>query len=304
MTTCLVRGVRHVGLAMPDLARVRGFYQDTWGLAEIVGDREVSFLAAVGSPEQYVLRLRAAEERRVDLLALAVDDPAAVDSVAATALAVGCRLVGEPGRLHTPGGGYGFRFFDPDGRTVEVSADVTPRAYREVAETEPIPVRLSHVVINSPDMPRLVRFLADVLGFRVSDYLEDKMTFLRCTNVHHAIAVAAGPYTSLNHVAYETRGIDEYMRATGRLLRAGHDLVWGPGRHGPGNNTFSYFQDPAEFVCEYTTELAVICNELEHRPRIYRSVPEESDLWGTSGRRLAEPFAGTPDQGVWQPPPF
>ena len=34
------------------------------------------------------------------------------------------------------------------------------------------------------------------------------------------------------------------MRGTGRLLRAGVEKVWGPGRHMAGNNTFSYFLDP------------------------------------------------------------
>ena len=51
------------------------------------------------------------------------------------------------------------------------------------------------------------------------------------------------------------RGIDEYMRGTGRLLRAGVEKVWGPGRHMAGNNTFSYFLDPHGNTVEYTTEL-------------------------------------------------
>ena len=34
--------------------------------------------------------------------------------------------------------------------------------------------------------------------------------------------------------------------------------MWGPGRHGPGSNTFAYFQDPNGFVAEYTTALEEI----------------------------------------------
>ena len=63
----------------------------------------------------------------------------------------GVQLVSEPGKLQTPGGGYGFRFFDNDGRTVEVSSDVAVRQHRKVEEGESIPVKLSHVVINSPN---------------------------------------------------------------------------------------------------------------------------------------------------------
>ena len=42
------------------------------------------------------------------------------------------RLITEPGALATPGGGYGFRFFDNEGRTVEISADVEVRRHRPV----------------------------------------------------------------------------------------------------------------------------------------------------------------------------
>ena len=59
------------------------------------------------------------------------------------------QLVSEPGTLQTPGGGYGFRFFDNEGRTVEISSDVAVREHRTIEEGESIPVRLSHVVINS-----------------------------------------------------------------------------------------------------------------------------------------------------------
>jgi catechol 2,3-dioxygenase-like lactoylglutathione lyase family enzyme len=299
-----IRRVRHVGLAVRDLATAVGFYHDTWGLTPTETDRDVAFLTAEGSPEPYVLRLRRAERERVDLLCLAVDDAAAVDAMAARLIAAGVRVPVEPRRLDTPGGGYGLRFFDPDGRTVEISAGVAPRPYRRIGENEALPVDLSHVVVNSPDRPRLVRFLCEVLGFRVSDHLEDKMTFLRCGQAHHAIAVAAGPHASLNHVAYETRGIDEFMRATGKLIRAGHPLMWGPGRHGPGNNTFSYFLDPSRFIAEFTTELDRVCDEDAWRPRVYRSVPEEADLWGTANARPGEPFLGVPDPGSWTLPPF
>ena len=35
-----------------------------------------------------------------------------------------------------------------------------------------------------------------------------------------SMAIARGPHPSLHHASFELRGIDEYMRGTGRLLRA------------------------------------------------------------------------------------
>ncbi len=78
---------------------------------------------------------------------------------------------------------------------------------------------------------------------------------MRVNSWHHSLAIARGPHPSLHHASFELRGIDEYMRGTGRLLRAGVEKIWGPGRHLAGNNTFSYFLDPSGNTMEYTTEL-------------------------------------------------
>ncbi len=81
----------------------------------------------------------------------------------------GVRIVTEPGALATPGGGYGFRFFDIDGRTVEVSADAAVRPHRRLEEREAVPVRLSHVVLNSPDLDATRAWYERHLGFALSD---------------------------------------------------------------------------------------------------------------------------------------
>ena len=50
--------LRHVDLAVPDFETQRTFYKDTWGLTEQGKDGNLSYFAAEGSPEQYVVRLR------------------------------------------------------------------------------------------------------------------------------------------------------------------------------------------------------------------------------------------------------
>ena len=53
-----------VDLAVTDYETQRTFYKDTWGLTEVGTDGDLSYLAAEGSPEQYVIRLRQADENR------------------------------------------------------------------------------------------------------------------------------------------------------------------------------------------------------------------------------------------------
>jgi hypothetical protein len=56
-------------------------------------------------------------------------------------------------------------------------------------------------------------------------------------------------------MAYELPDIDGLMRGAGRVRGSGYEIMWGVGRHGPGNNVFSYFVEPNGFVTEYTTEV-------------------------------------------------
>ena len=117
------------------------------------------------------MRLRKDAEKRLDLIAFGATSPEAVDALAQKLAGQGIQLVGEPDKLQTAGGGYGFRFFDIDGRTIEISSDVETRAFREIEEKEAIPVRLSHAVMNSNDPNRTRDFYANVLGFKLSDTL-------------------------------------------------------------------------------------------------------------------------------------
>jgi catechol-2,3-dioxygenase len=302
---CRITHVRYVGLGVADLDSSLGYYRDLWGLTLAESDRDLAFLSADGSSDPYALRLRAAGQNRIDLMSFAVPSRTDVEWYAERLTRRGVQLITQPGLLDAPGGGYGFRFFDPvEGRTLEIATDWTAKIARQVAEGEHVPTGLSHVVLNSARMPELVEFFSSALGFFQSDYLEDVMVFLKgATPAHHQFAVNSNEYPNLNHIAYETRGLDEYMRAAGSMMRAGYDIVWGPGRHGPGSNVFAYFQDPTGFVAEYTTQLDRIEDVSTWRPRVWRRVPEESDQWGTACTRDPRPFVGQPDEGLWVAPP-
>lgn len=297
--------VRYVAEAVPDLSSSAAFYGGIWGLREVDRDGDVVFFAAEGSDEPYVLRLRAASEKHLDLAGFAVRHPADVDALAEKLLAAGVRVDRRPGKLDAPGGGYGMRFFDPDGRLIEVSAQVTSRAFRELEPGESIPRKVSHVVFNSGQIQETVRFYQQQLGFQVIDWLGDFMAFLRVGVDHHVLAITRAPHSSFNHIAFDMRGLDEYLRGTGRLMRQGVRPVWGPGRHGPGDNTFSYFIDPNGNVAEYTSELQQIPPGDPYCGAVWPANDEDNDQWGTGG--LIEEFLpyaiNQPDPLLWTPSP-
>jgi catechol 2,3-dioxygenase-like lactoylglutathione lyase family enzyme len=314
-----VTSLRHVDVAVPDFEQQVDFYGGIWGLKRVEGERDVAFFAAEGSTEQFVYRIRKADEKRLDLIAFGADSPEDVDELAASLAEAGVRFVAEPGVLQTPGGGYGFRFFDPDGRVVEVSSGVEQRQAREVEPREGIPVALNHVVLNSSNRKEVEAFYAERLGFKLSDWIPF-MGFYRCNTNHHSIAIADGEVATLNHVAFEVKSIDDMMRGSGRVMKDGRArILMGPGRHSAGDNTFYYFFDPQGNVSEYTAEVEQIVDEKAWTPREH----PPTDMWGTAqmpgrppGTQMAPPArqaqaADTPptrprqaDPGLWVAPPI
>jgi len=164
------------------------------------------------------------------------------------------------------------------------------------------PIRLSHVVLNSADVDAAERFATAQLGFRVSDRTRH-MTFLRCNNVHHCIAYARAGYSSLNHVAFEMADVDGVMRGIGRLRDAGYPCVWGPGRHGPGNNVFGYFVGPHGGLVEYTSEVSEAGDDYRvGSPEDWKWPQGRIDHWGVSVKDTARTDAAE-RAFTWPAPP-
>lgn len=149
------------------------------------------------------------------------------------------------------------------------------------------PIELSHVVLNSADADAAERFALAELGLRVSDRTK-LMTFVRCNRKHHCIAYVRAGYSSLNHIAFDMPGLDSVMRGIGRLRDAGYPVVWGPGRHGPGNNVFGYFIGPHGGVIEYTAEVAEVDERYKvGAPADWQWPPGRIDQWGVSAKDTA-----------------
>ena len=294
-----VTEIRYVGYGVPDLEAERTFYRDKWGLRE-VGERDgMVYFAAEGSDELYVVRLRPSPEKRIDVIGLAADSRADVDELFAQVQGAGARIVFEPKALTGFGGGYGFRFFNPDGLPFEISAEVQRGQARELKRWEGIPQKISHIVMHSPDHKAAVQFFTDVLGFKVSDWLGDFMAFLRCNEWHHRVAFLPGP-PCFNHIAYDMLSVDDMMRGASRLRKQDVDIKWGPGRHTAGNNAFSYFVTPNGFAVEYTAELEKVDFET-HQPQVHTPGPQVMDQWGIGvGGPQTMPHP-EPDKGIFQP---
>ncbi len=292
-----LHSLRSVQLRVPTLLESGDFYSDVWGLQVVEQDHDDTWLRGTGS-NHHVLQLTRSDRNGLGRISFAVRTRAEVDEAGRRLAARGVPVLAEPGYLDQVGGGYGVVFVDPEGRTIELVADV--HAVKPLSRDLAVPVGVTHVVLNTVDIDAAVAFYTDVLGMRVSDWSEHQMAFLRCSTDHHSIAFNQAAWTSVNHVAYEMPSMDHFMRGIGSLKQQGITPLWGPGRHGPGNNTFSYFADPAGLVCEYTSDVAQVVED-QWLCKVWRRVPELSDLWGTAGPPSTDVrthMAGIEDRGA------
>ncbi len=279
--------LRSIAISAKDPRSLLPFYEDTWGLQQVGSTPEGGLLLRANGQEHHVLELAPGGGHSLEKICLGANDAAAVDALAAVLRKNSVGILAGPGPRDDSAGGYGVSFRDPQGRLLEVSAelrqhDVVNRGYG--------PDRLSHIVLNSVDVPTSRAFYTDVLGFQVSDtYENDVMVFLRCNEMHHCIVLTPAQWTSLNHVAFEVESGDEVMKSLGRMRKAGFDTIWGPGRHGPGGNVFCYFTDPVGNVIEYTAELLQVDDSWE--AQVWQRTPENADVWGTSGGITPEVIA-------------
>jgi len=274
-----VTAFRSVTLGVLDVDDSARFYEDVWYLTPVARAGGAAYFRASGD-EHHTVVLRRADEPGLLRADFAAADRAAVDALYEQVARSGGRPLGAPALLDEPGDGYGFSFVDPEGRTIAVTADV--QRHRDATPIENRPNKMSHLVLNATDTDATVAFYRTALGFRLRDETA-RMLFLGCNADHHSVAVTRMGNTSLNHVAFEVPDLNSLMRGTARVRRAGTDLEWGIGRHGPGSNIFAYFVDPNELAIEYTTNIDQV-DDATYRPGTPADwkppIPGNPDYWG------------------------
>jgi hypothetical protein len=119
-----------------------------------------------------------------------------------------------------------------------------------------------------------------VLGFRISDRFPGVLAWARCNRDHHSVGFAPAEQPGLHHVAFEIESFAHIEQLADRFARRGHRLIWGPGRHGPGNNLFVYLEDPDGGLVEIFCDLVQIENEHDYVPLEWTDLQEVGNRWG------------------------
>ena len=121
-----------------------------------------------------------------------------------------------------------------------------------------------------------------MLGFRVSDWVEDFFSFLRCGPDHHTVNFLTGKKTQMHHIAFEVKDFAQIQNACELFGQKSIPIIWGPLRHGPGHNVSTYHHNPDNHVVEFYTELDQMKDEelgyFEPRPW-HHDTPQRPKVW-------------------------
>jgi catechol-2,3-dioxygenase len=246
-----VTAVRSIALGVPDLAASRSFYVDIWGLTPVIERSDAIYLRGTGS-YHHVLALLPRATPHVLELDLLADDREAVAALHGQVSRSAATGISAPAARDTPGGGYGFSFVDPDGLRVNVLTE--DFRHGDTTSHPDKPAKITHAVLNSPDMDKISTFYAERLGFEAKTY-NPRMFFLKCNQDHHSLAFAAGNTSTLNHLAFAMQDVAAVSRGAKRLMAHGYVIGWGVGQHAAGEDVYAYFEGPEGGGIEYITKV-------------------------------------------------
>jgi catechol 2,3-dioxygenase-like lactoylglutathione lyase family enzyme len=141
------------------------------------------------------------------------------------------------------------------------------------------PRKLGHVNCLTGSLAEGVAFYTDVLGMRISDWLEDGGVWFHVNTDHHVMALVDKGYAHFHHLAFDTVDIGKMRDLLDHVARHGRWLGWGPTRHGIAGNIASYVRIVEE---ECFVELYCDMEQLQadHVPRVYPDDRYSSNTWG------------------------
>lgn len=264
--------LHHIHICSPDPAALATFYSTVMNM-EVAARADGSFL--LSGPRRRV-RIGVGEARKLGQAGFAVRDAAALDGLRRHAAGKALEPQDATDGLFQPGA---FFVTDPDGNRIMFGlAPDEP----EWAPRQHIHGPIQHLTLATRDVAAIEDFYADKLGFSISDRVtsEDGRTrtsFMRSNHEHHTLACFYQDRTGMDHHSYEAGQWNTIRDWADHFAAHDVQLMWGPGRHGPGNNLFIFIKDPDGNWIEVSAELEVIHDRpMKTWPHAERTL----NLWG------------------------
>jgi catechol 2,3-dioxygenase-like lactoylglutathione lyase family enzyme len=283
-----VKKISHAVYESPDLEHQLEYYTDVLGLTLIAREKDAAYLAS--TIEHHSVILRNGSHPRCVAIGFQLGPDGDLDGFERQTAAQGIHVTRKKDAEPTIGDMVTFE--DPKGTIMEVFLSPEPLK-QKFTNTGVVPHKLGHIAFHVNDVKRITRFYCDVLGFKVSDWMGDYFSFLRCSPDHHTINLVETGKNKHFHTAFELRDWAHMQTALDFISKRGYKTLWGPGRHGIGHNLFSYHRSPNGLITELFAELDQMKDESlgyfeprpwhrdsPQRPKTWPKTPDAANLWG------------------------
>jgi catechol 2,3-dioxygenase-like lactoylglutathione lyase family enzyme len=285
-----VRRIGHITLESPDIDQQTDYFTSIVGLVEAAREKDRVYLASKVGP--LTVQIERGDVARCARLSFEV--PPDTDFAAAEKFLAGEGIKAERRNDPNPGVRTMLSFNDPNGVAVDLFPEWTPLGLDQEARGIGV-MKLGHVAHVVDDPRRLMDFYCKILGFRVSDWIEDWFVFLRCGPDHHTVNFVTGKSRKMHHMAFELKDWSHMQQACELLGKKRIPIIWGPGRHTAGHNLFTYHRNPDDQIVELFGELDVMKDEslgyFDPKPW-HRDHPQRPKVW-----------SGKEGGVIWGPPP-
>lgn len=252
-----VQALGYVGLRARDLDGWASFGTRLLGMQ--LTERTRAGLAFRMDDRRQRLVVAQDEADGLGVLGWEVADAAALDAIAAQLEAAGLRV--------RPGGraladerrvAALIQFEDPLGNRVELfhGAETTDAPFvpgRAISGFRTGPLGMGHAVLHVPSLERVLPFYRDLLGFRVSDWVEHpfRAYFLHVNRRHHSLALIETGQAGLHHVMVELFHLDDVGQGYDLALSEPGRVATTLGRHTNDFMTSFYARAPGGYLFEY-----------------------------------------------------
>ncbi len=287
-----IHSVEHILVSIPDIEPAEKFYT-AFGLNVKRQGQQVD-LYTHGHAHRWMSVVANGQPKALQYIGFGIfqaDEAAFRNKIDAAGLACGPHPLAKPG---------GIWLASPDGTVMQLvvadkvsphqkSPKSAPRGMPRLLASAPMrsqssqvqPRWLSHVLLFSGDVSRMVLFCENMLGLRLSDRSGDLVAFTHTPHGsdHHLLAFVKSAGPGLHHTSWDVGSLDEVGEGSEQLRAAGYPDGWGVGRHVLGSNYFYYARDPWGSFAEYSYDIDFVASDKDWVSGDFP--PEDSFyLWG------------------------
>lgn len=214
------------------------------------------------------------QNKKLNFAGFAVKDASSLAALRAQVEKAGIEVLPNPSNYFDDDA---FAVKDPDGNVICFGI-----AKPDQNQSKGLVGPIQHLTLASTDVCAMMEFYTQKLGFQLTDTVMDndgtmKTFFSTSNHEHHTLACFQTSVQGIDHHSYEVGDWTLIRDFCDHWASNNIRIIWGPGRHGPGNNLFAFISDPDGNKIEISAELEVIH---DRDAGVWPQAEKTLNLWG------------------------